>query len=275
MEIKSTFEARGFVGPLPVLTEKECMEVLRFAQRSPPPPYWPKGNAVAYPGYYQIACMPRLLPYLTELLGPDVMVWGASVVRRPAGSIHAWHCDCETADSTAKAVSVWIGLEHSGVDTALRLMSHSHRFGQSVQEIEHLEGGDGCQIDEDELLAIARARDSRCAIECPPVRDGEAILFDGRIWHGARNARDDADRAALLLQYATPDTQIRIPDFSAPAGRSAFARLRRPALWFRAVTPSVPTDSPPPLNSTRKRQHDPCRNHRRPLAVLDMPTHDQ
>jgi mannose-6-phosphate isomerase-like protein (cupin superfamily) len=38
-----------------------------------------------------------------------------------------------------------------------------------------------------------------------------AMFFDGRIWHGSENLRRVGTRYALLLQYATPRTAIRIP----------------------------------------------------------------
>jgi uncharacterized cupin superfamily protein len=43
------------------------------------------------------------------------------------------------------------------------------------------------------------------------VRDGDAVLFDGRIWHSGRNEGSTETRLALLLQYASADTPIPIP----------------------------------------------------------------
>ena len=42
--------------------------------------------------------------------------------------------------------------------------------------------------------------------------DGEAVLFDGRVWHGSLNRRTRGRRLALLLQYAAADCSVRIPD---------------------------------------------------------------
>ena len=44
------------------------------------------------------------------------------------------------------------------------------------------------------------------------MANGDGILFDGRLWHSSVNANSSGVRFALLLQYATPDTVIRIPD---------------------------------------------------------------
>jgi quercetin dioxygenase-like cupin family protein len=45
------------------------------------------------------------------------------------------------------------------------------------------------------------------------LTDGEAVFFDGHLWHSSHN-HSSKKRRALLLQYATPDTMIRIPDFN-------------------------------------------------------------
>ncbi len=45
--------------------------------------------------------------------------------------------------------------------------------------------------------------------------NGEDVIFDGHIWHGSRNTSRWGARTALLLQYATPSTPIRIPDVEA------------------------------------------------------------
>jgi ectoine hydroxylase-related dioxygenase (phytanoyl-CoA dioxygenase family) len=46
----------------------------------------------------------------------------------------------------------------------------------------------------------------------PEMRDGQAIVFDGRLWHASHNT-EEKPRAALLLQYAALGTPILIPDY--------------------------------------------------------------
>ena len=43
--------------------------------------------------------------------------------------------------------------------------------------------------------------------------DGEAVVFDGNLWHSSNNV-STGTRHALLLQFATSDTMIRIPDLN-------------------------------------------------------------
>jgi hypothetical protein len=44
------------------------------------------------------------------------------------------------------------------------------------------------------------------------VSDGEALIFDGRLWHGSYNALEKETRLALLLQNAKADRPVRIHD---------------------------------------------------------------
>jgi quercetin dioxygenase-like cupin family protein len=64
---------------------------------------------------------------------------------------------------------------------------------------------------QDVVLSWARARDPLAKIVQLDISDGEAVIFDGRLWHGSHNI-SSKERIALLLQYAAADMPIRIPD---------------------------------------------------------------
>jgi uncharacterized cupin superfamily protein len=63
----------------------------------------------------------------------------------------------------------------------------------------------------DQVLAWAQEIDPSCTLENPVVTNGQGIFFDGWTWHASQNLTNRR-RTALLLQYATPDTPVRIPD---------------------------------------------------------------
>jgi mannose-6-phosphate isomerase-like protein (cupin superfamily) len=46
----------------------------------------------------------------------------------------------------------------------------------------------------------------------PDMGNGDAIFFDGRLWHGTDNRNRSGERLALLLQYAAANRPVRIPD---------------------------------------------------------------
>src|SRR5690606_32276409 len=64
----------------------------------------------------------------------------------------------------------------------------------------------------DTILSWARERDPKALLIQPDMGDGDALFFDGRLWHGSANS-GSRKRTALLLQYATAGTPVPIQEF--------------------------------------------------------------
>lgn len=212
-EICDQYTEQGYAGPVRVLAPRECQGFLQaiYDAHNRPPLDWPKGNAINSRVFYEISVHPTILEVVTALLGEDVMLWGAAMRKRPPGDVLPWHSDVETSAPSGRTVSVWLGIKHTGRDSSLLLMPYSHRFGVTVQELRHRHGKDQDATTNDDIVGWAQERDKRSHMMNPEVTDGEALFFDGRLWHGSHNLFRET-RWALLLQYATPDTVIRIPD---------------------------------------------------------------
>jgi uncharacterized RmlC-like cupin family protein len=127
--------------------------------------------------------------------------------------VHPWHTDIESSATAGTALSVWIGLEHTDRDSSLLVVPHSHDFGVSVQEVRNKHGRSRAEVTDADVTRWARERDGRSGVMKAEITDGEALFFDGRLWHGSYNGHRET-RRAVLLQYATPDTPIHIPDFN-------------------------------------------------------------
>ncbi len=206
----------GYLGPVVLLTHEECVEMAAYLQRDdlPAPSVWRKGRAVHERLLYELACHPAILGPVVDALGPDVVLWGASSVRRKPGETHPWHSDIESCAPEGGFVSVWIGVENTSRDSSLQVIQGSHLLGLSAQEARRDLGVAREEATPEMLLEFARARDPRAALGIPDMRDGDAILFDGRLWHGTDNLRQNGVRTALILQYAAADRPVRIPDWS-------------------------------------------------------------
>src|SRR5439155_4606463 len=127
-----------------------------------------------------------------------------------------WHTDMETARAPGRTVSVWIGLQHTTRACALLVLPHSHHFEATAQEVRNRLRDDPGGPTDERLFQWAHERDSRCQVVRPEMSDGQALFCDGALWHGTHNLTDES-RRAVLLQYATPDVAIRIPDANTPA----------------------------------------------------------
>ena len=209
------FATHGYLGPKSLLTRNQTallMHYLRYGQH-PAPAVWHKARGVSERFIFDLATYPPLLAWLGQLLTPDIILWGASVVERAPDQSHTWHTDIESSMPDARCVSVWIGLENVSRRSTLRLAAGSHRFGRPIQQAALERGLRRNDLSEDVVLMLARQHDATAEVIEPDMTEGDAILFDGRLWHGSRNAENHT-RTALLLQFADAKTPIRIPDFT-------------------------------------------------------------
>jgi mannose-6-phosphate isomerase-like protein (cupin superfamily) len=212
----AAFARDGFLGPLPIFSPTECRRIAAYLHHDehPAPADWDKGRAVHERFLYELATHPAVLSPLGALLGEDVVLWGVCAVLRAPGATHPWHSDIESSSPAGRFVTVWIGLEHTSRESALQVISRSHRLGKTVQQTQQERGLRRDQATPELMLAAAREREPEASLLQPDMRNGDALLFDGRLWHGSDNTRRRGRRLALLLQYAAADTPVRIPDFS-------------------------------------------------------------
>jgi quercetin dioxygenase-like cupin family protein len=215
-DARRQYTEQGYVGAFRVLSVPECRRFLQAVgdgKPSRPPLDWYKGHAVSSRAFYGIGTHPAIVDRVAALLGDDVMLWGATLLRRAPNAVHSWHCDIECADPSSRTLTVWLGLEHTTRESSLMVVPYSHGFGVTVQELRHRLGKGRDESSSDDIIAWAQERDRRSHIAQPEVTDGEALFFDGQLWHGSHNV-SQRTRRALLLQYAVPDTPIRIPDMN-------------------------------------------------------------
>ncbi|HET6621470.1 MAG TPA: phytanoyl-CoA dioxygenase family protein [Dongiaceae bacterium] len=222
----------GFQGPIPLLSPAECTAVEQaFAKAEAPRPLtWFKGHAATNALVHEVATHPEIIARLQLLLGNDIVLWGAGLIRRLQNTRQVWHSDMETADPHSRAMSVWIGLRNASDISGLRFVTGSHRFGRSAQEVMAGLNVDRFTLSNERMLEIARTMDSAAQIAGAGCGDGDMVLFDGRLWHSGHNEGTAGTRTALLLQYAAADNPIPMPenfDYSWP--------------WKVADSPRVPT----------------------------------
>ncbi len=244
---RDRFQADGHMVVPDVLDRTTCRHIERGLRRERGPKTWYKGRATSSALFHQAASHSRIIDVVTELLGPDIMLWGSIVVRRRAGQIHPWHTDIETAESHGKAVSVWIGLRNTNTKSSLQVISGSHRLGPSIQEVASRNGRPRGEADKLQVAHWAQELDPTCHLVSLGTTNGDAVFFDGRLWHGSDNTNLIGTRVALLLQYATPDFDVRIPDYSNLSHPFTFYSVPKPpCIMVTGRSGKVPNEYVPP-----------------------------
>jgi mannose-6-phosphate isomerase-like protein (cupin superfamily) len=250
------FKQRGFIGPVQLLTPLECRSLMVYlGGRRPRAAEWQKGGAVTDWFLYRAAANPRLLELLRLVLGDDIILWGCSVVRKHAGSKHPWHVDIETSMPDGCYASAWIGLENTRRNAGLEFIAGSHLLGKPIQQVLAERGCRREEVSTETVLEWAREANPDAELVKPELNDGDAFLFDGHLWHGSRNDRGTGTRAALLLQFASADSPVRMLDQSKLEWPFAFISEPKPptiVVHGRASTDINRLVAPPlPLYSTR------------------------
>jgi len=215
-DLPGDFSRDGLSAPFGLLTDAQCKLTLDFAQSGSmaTPVVWGKGLAVAERFIFDIATRPMLINLLNDILGEDIILWGACLIGRRPGTAKPWHCDIESASPQSNFASVWVGLENTERASGMTFIRRSHRFGRTIQEVQSDHGLGRGEPDDEMVLAWAQEFDAESEIVRPDVGDGQAILCDGRIWHGSQNELAQADRTSLLLQYARGDASVYMPDLT-------------------------------------------------------------
>lgn len=214
-EMRAAFREDGFLAPVSLFTQAQCQLVLNHIRDGhPPDPYkWTKGQAVSDRLIFDFATRSGLLAKLRLLLGNDVVLWGANWLMRKPKQVHPWHSDIECSSPEGGFVSVWIGIENTSRESALQLIRSSHRIGKTIQEVAHTRGFRRGQADAATVLKWAQETIGEAEFVQPEMRDGDALFFDGRLWHGSENTRAKGTRIALLFQYAVAGKPVRMPDY--------------------------------------------------------------
>ncbi len=210
--VREEIADRGHAQPVPVFSTTECRWLMGVLDNNfEQPAQWYKGWAVSKRAFYDVAVDWRILSHVRAVLGESVVLWGACLVHRMPGEEHPWHTDIESSAPTARTVSVWIGLQGTCAETSLKMAPGSHEFGITVQEKATQKGRRRHEIRDEDIAAWVKECGATEEPESVPMRDGEALFFDGRAWHGSNNLSPHLSRTALLLQYAAVDTPIRMP----------------------------------------------------------------
>ena len=209
----TTFAERGFLEPIRLFSASQRTLLLNHLIRGKKgePDTWFKGRAVNDRLCFDMAARPGLLAILRLLLGEDIVLWGVTPIKLRPGQSHAWHVDIESAPPEKRLVSVWIGLSNTSPASGLTFVSRSHAFGKTIQQVQHERGLRRGEADDRTVLSWAREFDASAELVQPEVGDGDALIFDGRIWHKSLNNRESGARIALLLQYARADVPVFMP----------------------------------------------------------------
>jgi ectoine hydroxylase-related dioxygenase (phytanoyl-CoA dioxygenase family) len=170
------------------------------------PRYWYKSAHLLIPEVEELALRSPIVDRMISILGPDLLLWGAQLVRKKDGENHRWHEDVEHV--AWAGATAWIGLANVNRESTMKVIPGSHLFGTTPQELVAVHGG---KLESDsDTLRLAKAISPTARIVELDLRPGEFFIFSGRTWHASKNS-SGRRRVAMILQFAPPSSRVRVP----------------------------------------------------------------
>lgn len=148
---------------------------------------------------------PKLVPILTALLGPQLLLFRSTLMLKPArhGSIHRFHQDTSYWPmDPPHLVTVSIALTDATPENGcIQIIPGSHAWGTH-----DIKDWGGIASDQDSTLTDRKDIDTSAAIPVP-LKAGSALFFHSAVVHGSGPNRSPNPRNTALYAYFTPDVK--------------------------------------------------------------------
>lgn len=204
------FNKRGFISPLPALSAAETAASRRYfdellarvhAMNDRRNAYSIMGYHNRCQGIYDLALHPRLLDYVEDLLGPDLICWTSHYFcKLPHDPKRVpWHQDATYWPvRPTRTVTVWLAIDDVTPDNApMRFLPGTHKLGRVDWEPAAGEVALAQEIPD----AEATYTDSLGAAFDNVMRAGEISLHASTLVHGSEPNTSDSRRCGLTLRY--------------------------------------------------------------------------
>jgi non-haem Fe2+, alpha-ketoglutarate-dependent halogenase len=157
-----------------------------------------------YGKVYDLLTDPRIVAPVKDLLGENVVAWGAHFFcKMPGdGKAVAWHQDASYWPlSPSKAVTVWLAIDDADVENAcMRFLAGSHHFGHLTYR----------PSDSSEHNVLNQTIDHAEQYGTPvdvELKAGEVSLHSDLLLHGSEANRSNRRRCGLTLRYCAADVR--------------------------------------------------------------------
>ncbi len=213
----SSYEAKGYHFPLRVFSEAQALhyrtalEELESSHQGSSDLKLAIGQSNSLiPFVDEITRSEAVLDRVTQILGPNILVWNSSFFIKEPGTkdFISWHQDLTYWGLTdSHEVTAWIALSQASIQSGcMKFIPGSH----TGSIVEHKD-----TFDENNLLS----RGQELAVEVDEadavnviLEPGEMSLHHGQVFHGSNFNQSDDRRIGLAIRYITPDMQQTIEE---------------------------------------------------------------
>lgn len=205
------FNAQGFLIGLPVFSPAEMAghrsyfdRLLQQVMAEGGDSYSISTAHLRYGAVYNLLCEPRIVAYVRDLLGNDVIGWGSHYFcKMPGdGKTVAWHQDASYWPlSPSRTVTVWLAIDDADRENAcMQFLAGSHREGRL--KYRSSEAGEGNVLNQT-VENVERFGDPVDVI----LPAGQISIHSDLLLHGSGANQSDRRRCGLTLRYCTADVR--------------------------------------------------------------------
>lgn len=208
------FNRDGFLRPLPVFSAEEIAGIREYFDKLLAKVIAAGGDSYSissahlrYGRVYDLLTHPRIVGYVRDILGENVVGWGSHFFCKMPhdGKAVAWHQDASYWPLTpTKAVTVWLAIDDADTENAcMRFIRGSQHYGHLTYRPSTSEEHNVLNQSVDNAEQYGDPVD-----DC--LQAGEASLHSDLLLH-ASNANDsDRRRCGLTLRYAATDVRAHL-----------------------------------------------------------------
>tara|TARA_R110002072_G_scaffold303140_1_gene495588 strand:+ start:66065 stop:66892 length:828 start_codon:yes stop_codon:yes gene_type:complete len=157
---------------------------------------------LTYGRVYDLLCEPRIVAYVKDILGEDVIGWGSHFFCKMPhdGKSVAWHQDASYWPLTpSKAVTVWLAIDDADIENACM------KFVAGSQHVGHLTFRPSSDEEGNVLNQTIDNAEQYGEVVFDELLAGQVSLHSDLLLHGSEANDSDRRRCGLTLRYCTPD----------------------------------------------------------------------
>ena len=154
-------------------------------------------------GLWDIATEPKILDYVEDLIGPNILCWATAILSKAPHDPKAvpWHQDAAFWSlSPARTVTVWLAIDDADQDnSAMRFIPSSHDKGKlrvkqaEGQSVFHIETAGAEELGEPFTNCL---------------KAGQISMHADMLVHGSLPNKSDRRRCGFTLRYCPPEVMI-------------------------------------------------------------------
>jgi non-haem Fe2+, alpha-ketoglutarate-dependent halogenase len=209
-----SYNTGGYIKPLDIYAESEITDIRTYFDQLLENVIAAGGDSYSistahrkHAGVFDILTNPKIVEYVSDILGDDVIGWGSHFFcKMPGdGKAVAWHQDASYWPlSPSKAVTVWLAIDDADLENGC--MS----FIAGSQHSGHLTYRAASAEDHSVLGQTVENAEQYGTIVVDDLKAGQASIHNDLLLHGSEANNSTRRRCGLTLRYAAAEVSAEM-----------------------------------------------------------------